>query len=1189
MLIKDLYTRRIDRNINGVVKADQLDPESVWQELDEFVITREMDGHFHRFFSVYNDALQHPNQASAINNMGVWVSGFFGSGKSHFLKILSYLLENKEHSYGGQSKRAIDFFREKVEDSMLLGDMERAVATPTEVILFNVDSKADHSNSKTSLIQVFFKVLHERQGYSPDYPHIAAIEQRLDRESRLEAFHDAYARATGGNWLEERDAYQFNLDEIAQALSEVLGQSLESAKMLLDNSERDFQMTIENLAESTLKWLNSKSTDHRVIFLVDEIGQFIGQNTGLMLNLQTIVENLGVKCGGRAWVVVTSQEDLDAVLGKVASAEYDFSKITGRFKTRLSLSSANVDEVIQQRLLAKTPEAANKLRNLYNAKEDIIKNQFAFGEIKTTFKSVRDGEDFADNYPFAPYQFTLLQKIFESIRRTGATGLHLAQGERSLLDAFQAALRTVEEQGLDRLIPLYSFYPPIEEFLEGAITRTFTNAAKNTSLQPFDVDLLKTLFLIRYVEEMPGSVDNLITLCTDAIDADRLALRQKIEESLARLEKQTLIHRNDNLYQFLSNEEQAVNREIKNTAVSTQEEIELLSELFFDELLKGANKHRFSSNQKDFSFNRRMDGHPRGTLRANDLFLSVISPLNADYALYTDGRATLDSSNEGGQVLFRLPDNQDFFRELHIYRQIDKYIGSRIHSDEGESIRVIFNNLRNENSARRNRLISLLKESFAEASCFIAGSAFTVSKSEAREILFDSLEYLIKNIFTKNNYIVHLCPDTDREIREVLNRTDIIQGGLNLDLPENNPEAVKELQEHIKLASQTHAPIVLQELIEIRFGQRPYGWPAGEVALLLARLFVQGEIQFHSGSTLLSSQEVATVLTQKSRWSSVKIEVRRMASTEDLESARKIVKSFFGEMPADTEEALEQQIRQLIQKRLAQLHLWKGLADTGRYPGLEAIKEGLGLLDNLAACRDSTQLIERIREQKEDLDAYKQHFDDLEHFYTYQRPSWERLRAHFNNFKVNTLQLEADDAVKKALEEMNRILNLPAPYKHLSQVDSLIATVSTANDALIKTHRDSALSHITKCIDTLEREMARVPDSAMLAAEKLSDLKELPAQVQEEKSIAHLHQLSEHADTLLDLALHLMESIAESPPEDGGVKETPPAIKPRQVIDAASLLQGNYLETEEEVRKYLQILEEKMLNAIHQGKRIELR
>jgi len=82
MQIKNLFERDVLRPINGVVRADQLDDDSVWQELDEFVVTKELDQHFRRFFSDYCDGLD----AKHDPRIGVWVSGFFGSGKSHFIR-----------------------------------------------------------------------------------------------------------------------------------------------------------------------------------------------------------------------------------------------------------------------------------------------------------------------------------------------------------------------------------------------------------------------------------------------------------------------------------------------------------------------------------------------------------------------------------------------------------------------------------------------------------------------------------------------------------------------------------------------------------------------------------------------------------------------------------------------------------------------------------------------------------------------------------------------------------------------------------------------------------------------------------------------------------------------------------------------------------------------------------------------
>ena len=181
---------------------------------------------------------------------------------------------------------------------------------------------------------------------------------------------------------------------------------------------------------------------------------------------------------------------------------------------------------------------------MYTAKGDILRNQLSFTSGGPTLKAFKDSDDFVRNYPFAPYQFQLVQKVFEAIRKAGATGLHLSRGERSILDAFQSAGKQIAGNSVGVLVPFWRFYPSIESFLDTSIKRTIDQAQTNASLEDFDIRLLQVLFLIRYVEEIKGNVNNLVTLCIDEIDADRLALRRKIEASLQRLEKETLISRN---------------------------------------------------------------------------------------------------------------------------------------------------------------------------------------------------------------------------------------------------------------------------------------------------------------------------------------------------------------------------------------------------------------------------------------------------------------------------------------------------------------------------------------------------------------------------------------------------------------------------------------------------------------------
>ena len=231
MQIQNLFVRDIFRTIKGVVMAQDMDDFFVWQELDEFVLTKELDKYLRKFLSAFLDAIDHSNDPNVTAKMAVWIAGFFGSGKSHFLKILSYLLQNGVHSYKGQSKNAVEFFKDKIKDAMLFADVQRAVASHTDVILFNIDSKADNKAGRDAILAVFLRVLNEMQGYDADHPHIAHMERHLDSKGKLVAFHAAFKKVTGLEWLKERDAYEFSQDQIVEALSETLGQSRNDAQM----------------------------------------------------------------------------------------------------------------------------------------------------------------------------------------------------------------------------------------------------------------------------------------------------------------------------------------------------------------------------------------------------------------------------------------------------------------------------------------------------------------------------------------------------------------------------------------------------------------------------------------------------------------------------------------------------------------------------------------------------------------------------------------------------------------------------------------------------------------------------------------------------------------------------------------------------------------------------------------------
>ena len=232
MLIKNLFERDIFRPINGVVKADQLDDSSVWQELDEFVITRELDQHFRKFISWYLEAVDQGKNPDPTGKMGIWISGFFGSGKSHFLKVLSYLLqqphphEQRPEQAGGRVLREQDQGRHALCRHQAGGRRQHRC----HPVQHRQQGRPRHGTGRDLILRVFLKVLNELQGYSGDHPHIAHMERYLESKGKLKAFHAAYEKHTGTDWVKERDAYQFNRDEVVKALSETLGQSQAAAR-----------------------------------------------------------------------------------------------------------------------------------------------------------------------------------------------------------------------------------------------------------------------------------------------------------------------------------------------------------------------------------------------------------------------------------------------------------------------------------------------------------------------------------------------------------------------------------------------------------------------------------------------------------------------------------------------------------------------------------------------------------------------------------------------------------------------------------------------------------------------------------------------------------------------------------------------------------------------------------------------
>jgi len=1178
MKIKELFTKDIFRPINGVIKAEQQDPASIWQELDELVLTKELTGHLDKFFSVYSDTVDNASRSDASGKVGVWVSGFFGSGKSHFIKVLHYLFSNTEAEKDGVRKKAVKFFEEKISDAMLSGTVKRIAGKDTDAILFNIDSKADQSKGRDAILAVFLKVLNDLQGYCPDYPHIAHMERYLDNKGLFEKFKQDYHTLTGEKWIDRRIDWQFNQDEIVKVLAQILGQSEEASRRWIDHAETDFSMTVENFSKWVKEYLDKQGSTYRLFFFVDEIGQFVGSDGHLMLNLQTIVENLGVTCEGRAWVVVTSQEDIDKVLDSTkSSGKFDFSKIQGRFKTRLSLSSSNTDEVIQKRLLEKKEGFYKELAEMYQPKADILKNQLMFSpDTAMTLASYRDAQDFINTYPFVPYQFNLLQKVFETIRRAGATGIHLSRGERSMLDAFQHAVKEAANKDVGILIPLYWFYPSIENFLDTSVKKTI-NQAKEV-LHNFDVNILQTLFMIRRIDGFKGNIDNLVTLCIGSIDEDRFELRTKIEQSLLRLEKETLIARSGENYYFLTNEEQDISREIKNVELGFGDESRALNKIIFEDIYRDEKKHRYAKTGKDFDILRMCDLQVFGGRVEKGLTWSVISPFHDEYSLYGQARCIGESTNDNGCIIIKLPDNEQLGKEIKMFLKTDKYIARK--NDGNEEIRRILNDRKSENRDRKARLIELVKSLLIEAEFYINGQVWKEGSGDVLTVRVRALDYLIDNTFPKMGYIEHPCANPQAEVQSVLRYDDTTQRTFDMNVPENNPRAARDVREYISLCAMQSKQMVMYEIIA-RYGLRPFGWNEWETALLLVKLFCLGEIQFVLNGGIIERNRAYEVISRTSNWKKITIRQRKVVDSSHIEEARKLGQQIFGEMGPDKEIPLFEFLKDKCKSLSISLSQYKTLAETGKYPGLDDINELLRLTSILINSNDSFDFIARFLENKEDLADAANSFTDIEAFYTKQRLQWDELRDAAGRFELNRFDLEKDKDAKNALLRMRDILQAPAPYGIIQEAAKLIQSVSNINNSVLKEARGFAHKNISELTVQFEKETKTMKAEKEDIESSMDKFKRLAERVDNEPSIANIRRLVDESKNLFEEELNrIAQSIA-------GTKEKP-QVKEVKTFHVKSIAKKSFLETEVDVDEFVDDLGKELKETIKEGKRIRI-
>ena len=414
---------------------------------------------------------------------------------------------------------------------------------------------------------------------------------------------------------------------------------------------------------------------------------------------------------------------------------------------------------------------------------------------------------------------------------------------------------------------------------------------------------------------------------------------------------------------------------------------------------------------------------------------------------------------EQGRVLIRLPDDALLGRELRTYLQTEAYVKTKPTATLPDTAKRILRDRSEDNRTRRARILTSLESILADASYFVSGKKLEIASTNPKVALSEALEYLIQNAYPKMGDIQHLHSNALQEIQSTLRANDVEQVTLAIATPEANTKALDDLREYIRLCTMTNKQLVLRELIDKRYGGRPYGWPELEVVLLVARLAVLKEINLLVNYSPLSMEQAYDHLTSNSKQRKVIITQRESADGDVIKKAQALGKELFAQQGPSSEDGLFNFLKDQVSSWDSSLAAYEPLAKTGNYPGIKEIQTPRDDLRKFVEESDSLTFSQTFHwATKTSYWISAKTSTNSRIFISIRSTAGRPCAPPSANSRRTACSWRPIPTVAPALARMEEIQAAPRPYNLLHEVAALIHTARTANDQLVSDARGPALS-----------------------------------------------------------------------------------------------------------------------------------
>jgi hypothetical protein len=965
--IGDLLTRDLSRKIEEIIQVDQADEQSVYAEISEYVATDSIRGQYHDLLKAVAEAPADPHES-----VGVWVSGFFGSGKSSFAKNLGYALQNRTIL----GKKFAELFKQRIGDSRISDLLDLInTKTPTEVILFEVAKEADTRKVTQRIAELMYTVLLRELGYAEDFD-IAELEIELEAEGKLPEFIATCKAELKKDWETVRAGAQ-KLSRASAILHKLDPTTYPSADSWAHaQRNRNSSISVSKVVERTFELWGRRRKGKALVFIIDEVGQHVARSGDKIEDLRATIEEFGKvgknllkarKITAPCWIVVTSQEKLDEVVAAIDSKRVELAKLQDRFRYRVDLAPSDIREVATKRVLAKKPAAEKPLKELFKKNEGRLNSALRLE--RTTRRTDISESDFINFYPYPPHYIDLCIGIMSGIRLQPGAPRHYGGSNRTIIkQAYEMLVsdRTAfAKKSIGALVTLDKVFELVEGNLSNEKRTDIYQISERFKGDPEDhgwaLRVAKAICLLEFIRDLPRTEANLAAVLVNEVG--KATPLSEVQASVKRLDGAKFIRNTEEGWKLQTAQEKNWTNERTGHLGPKPRERNELTRAALQQIFDEPEFKTYRYQNRSFRIGINVDGTNIGDEGELPLTLCVSDDADDLTKRIEEIRTESQHKSHENDVywLFCLtPEIDELVGQLYASRKmVEKYdqlsAQQKISADEATCLQ--------DEKNTKNRYETRLRDKLAEA--MESGTGMFRGVQRDASALGKGLAEILKKLF--GQVVPDLYPKLQMgsrplkgdEAEQILKATDLKalpnvfyagDHGLGLvikDGPKNvvctTADVAKEVLDFLKSEhSYGSKDTRMGKALEKRFGGTPYGWERDMLRLILATLFRAGEIEVtYQGNRYHNYQDPTsrTPFTSNPAFRSSLFSPRHSVGLKTLTHAVQQLEDLTGEEVDVEEGAIATAFKKVAAEELEKLYPLKAIAEAHRLPVLSMLSE----------------------------------------------------------------------------------------------------------------------------------------------------------------------------------------------------------------------------------------------------------